>query len=58
MNEVEDVINWMLVAYIRSKQKACDKIGPLKHKSSELSTAAFEMAQDFNEQFSSLFSRE
>ena len=42
-------------ACVRIEQNVCDRFGPLKHT---VLTESYEMAQDWNEHFSSVFTRE
>ena len=45
-------------AYVRSKQKVRDKVGPLENNSGNIISDGFQMAEDLNEYFSSVFSTE
>ena len=45
-------------AYVRSKQKVQDKVGPLEGSDGNIVTEAFLMAENLNEYFSSVFTRE
>ena len=45
-------------AYVRSKQKVQDKVGPLKGSDGNIITEGFLMAENLNEYFSSVFTRE
>ena len=45
-------------AYVRSKQKVQDNVGPLKGSDGNIITEGFLMAENLNEYFSSLFTRE
>ena len=45
-------------AYVRSKQKAEDKVGPLEGSDGKIITEGVLMAENLNEYFSSVFTRE
>ena len=45
-------------AYVRSKQKVQDKVGPLEDSGGDVITEGFLMAENLNEYFSSVFTRE
>ena len=45
-------------AYVRSKQKVQDKVGPLECSDGNIITEGFLMAENLNEYFSSVFTRE
>ena len=45
-------------AYVRSKQKVQDKVGPLEDSDGNIITEGFLMAENLNEYFSSVFTRE
>ena len=45
-------------AYVRSKQKVQDKVGPLEGSNGNIITEGFLMAENLNEYFSSVFTRE
>ena len=45
-------------AYVRSKQKVRDKVGPLKNNSGNIISDGFQMAEVLNEYFSSVFTTE
>ena len=45
-------------AYVRSKQKVQDKVGPLEDSDGNIITEGFLMAENINEYFSSVFTRE
>ncbi len=45
-------------AYVRSKQKVQDKVGPLEDSAGNIISEGFLMAEDLNEYFSSVFTRE
>ena len=45
-------------AYVRSKQKVQDKVGPLEGSDGNIITQGFLMAENLNEYFSSVFTRE
>ena len=45
-------------AYVRSKQKVRDKVGPLKNSAGNVISDGFQMAEDLNEYFSSVFTKE
>ena len=45
-------------AYVRSKQKVRDKVGPLENKSKNIISDGFQMAEVLNEYFSSVFTTE
>ena len=45
-------------AYVRSKQKVRNKVGPLENNSENIISAGFQMAEVLNEYFSSVFSTE
>ena len=45
-------------AYVRSKQKVQDKVGPLEGSDGNIITEGFLMADNLNEYFSSVFTRE
>ena len=45
-------------AYVRSKQKVQDKVGPLEDSDGKIITEGFLMAENLNEYFSSVFTRE
>ena len=45
-------------AYVRSKQKVRDKVGPLKNSACNVISDGFQMAEDLNEYFSSVFTKE
>ena len=45
-------------AYARSKQKVQDKVGPLEDSDENITTEGFLMAENLNEYFSSVFTRE
>ena len=45
-------------AYVRSKQKVKDKFGPLEGSDGNIITEGFSMAENLNECFSSVFTRE
>ena len=45
-------------AYVRSKQKVQDKVGPLEGSDGNIITEGFLMAENLNEYFSSVFTRE
>ena len=45
-------------AYVRSKQKVQDKVGPLDGSDGNIITEGFLMAENLNEFFSSVFTRE
>ena len=47
-----------IYAYIRSKQKVRDKVGPLKNSAGNVISDGFQMAEDLNEYFSSVFTKE
>ena len=47
-----------LYAYVRSKQKVQDKVGPLEGSDGNIITEGFLMADNLNEYFSSVFTRE
>ena len=47
-----------LYAYVRSKQKVQDKVGPLEDSDGNIITGGFLMAENLNEYFSSVFTRE
>ena len=47
-----------LYAYVRSKQKVQDKVGPLEGSDENIITEGFLMAENLNEYFSSVFTRE
>ena len=47
-----------LYAYVRSKQKVQDKVGPLEGSDGNVITEGFLMAGNLNEKFSSVFTRE
>ena len=42
-------------AYVRSKQKVRDKVGPLENNSENIISDGFQMAEVLNEYFSSVF---
>ena len=48
----------ILYAYVRSKQKVQDKVGPLEGRDGNIITEGFLMAENLNENFSSVFTRE
>ena len=45
-------------AYVRSKQKVQDKVGPLENNSGNITSDGFQMAEVLNEYFSSVFTTE
>ena len=45
-------------AYVRSKQKVQHKVGPLEGSDGNITTEGFLMAENLNEYFSSVFTRE
>ena len=45
-------------AYVRSKQKVRDKVGPLENNSENIISDGFQMAEVLNEYFSSVFTTE
>ena len=45
-------------AYVRSKQKVQDKVGPLKGSDGNIITQGFLMAENLNEYFSAVLTRE
>ena len=45
-------------AYVRSKQKVRDKVGPLKNSAGNVISDGFQMAEDLNEYFSSVFTKD
>ena len=45
-------------AYVRSKQKVRDKVGPLENNSGNIISDGFQMTQVSNEHFSSVFTTE
>ena len=45
-------------AYVRNKQKVQDKVGPVEGSDGNIITEGFLMAENLNEYFSSLFTRE
>ena len=45
-------------AYVQSKQKVQDKVGPLENSAGNVISAGFQMAEDLNEYFSSVFTKE
>ena len=45
-------------AYVRSKQKVRDKVGPLENNRGNIMSAGFQMAEVLNEYFSSVFTTE
>ena len=45
-------------AYVRSKQKVRDKVGPLENNSGNIILDGFQMIKDLNENFSSVFTTE
>ena len=45
-------------AYVRSKQKVQDEVGPLEGSDGNIKTGGFLMAENLNEYFSSVFTRE
>ena len=45
-------------AYVRSKQKVRDKVGPLENNSGNIISDGFQMAEVLNEYFSSVFTTE
>ena len=45
-------------AYVRSKQKVRDKVGPLEDSAGNIISQGFLMAEDLNGYFSSVFNRE
>ena len=45
-------------AYVRSKQNVQDKVGPLEDSAGNITSQGFLMAEDLNEFFSSVFTRE
>ena len=45
-------------AYVRSKQKVQDKVGPLEGNDGNIITDGFLMAENLNKYFSSVFTRE
>ena len=45
-------------AYVRSKQKVQDKVGPLEGGDGNIITKGFLMVENLNEYFSSVFTRE
>ena len=45
-------------AYVRSKQKVKNKVGPLEGSDENIITAKFLMAENLNEYFMSVFTRE
>ena len=45
-------------AYVRSKQKVRDKVGPLENNSENIISDRFQMAEVMNEYFSSVFTTE
>ena len=45
-------------AYVRSKQKVPDKVGPLENSSGNIISDGFQMAEVLNEYFSSVFTTE
>ena len=45
-------------AYVRSKQKVRDKVGPLEDNAGNIITPGFLMAEELNMHFSSVFTRE
>ena len=45
-------------AYVRSKQKVRDKVGPLENNSGNIISDGFQMAEVLNEYFSSAFTTE
>ena len=47
-----------LYAYVRSKQKVRDKVGPLENTSENIISDGFQMAEVLNEYFSSVFTTE
>ena len=47
-----------LYAYVRSKQKVRDKVGPLENNSENIISDGFQMAEVLNEYFSSVFTTE
>ena len=47
-----------MYAYVRSKQKVQDKVGPLEGSDGNIITDGFLMADNLNEYFSSVFTRE
>ena len=47
-----------LYAYVRSKQKVRDKVGPLENNSENIISDWFQMAEVLNEYFSSVFTTE
>ena len=44
--------------YVRSKQKVRNKVGPLKNITGTVISDGFQMAEDLNEYFSSVFTKE
>ena len=47
-----------LYAYVRSKQKVRDKVGPMENNSENIISDGFQMAEVLNEYFSSVFTTE
>jgi len=45
-------------AYVRSKQKVQDKVGPLEGSNRNIITKGFLMAENLNQYYSSVFTRE
>ena len=45
-------------AYVRSKQKVRDKVGPLKNSAGNVISDGFQMAEELNEYLSSVFTKE
>ena len=45
-------------AYVRSKQKVRDKVGPLENNRGKIISDGFQMAEVLNEYFSSVFTTE
>ena len=45
-------------AYVTSKQKLRDKVGPLKNSAGNVISDGFQMAEELNEYFSSVFTKE
>ena len=45
-------------AYVRSEQKVRDKGGPLENSASNVISNGFQMAEDLNEYFSSVFTKQ
>ena len=57
-NDIIKNNNKSFYAYVRSKQKVRDKVGPLKNSAGNVISDGFQMAEDLNEYFSSVFTKE